>query len=138
LDEAMELFKLPKKIGSFEDAEMTVSISRFGPYIKHKNGFYSLKKTDDPITITESRAIELILEKREKDINKLIKEFPENKDVKVLKGRWGAYITVNKNNYKIPKDKAPDPETLTLADCLKIAEEQDKGETKKTKGKRKK
>ena len=136
LAEAMELFKLPKKVGSFEDDEMTVSISRFGPYIKHKSGFYSLKKTDDPITITESRAIELILEKREKDINKLIKEFPENQDVKVLRGRWGAYIAINKNNFKIPKDKAP--ETLTLADCLKIAAEQDKGETKKLKGKRKK
>jgi DNA topoisomerase-1 len=136
LNDALELFRLPKVIGNFEDAELVVSISRFGPYIKHNNGFYSLKKTDDPITITESRAIELILEKRDKDINKLIKEFPENKDVKVLRGRWGIYFCIGKNNYKIPKDKVP--EELTLNDCLKMAEAQDKGDVKKTKGRGKK
>jgi DNA topoisomerase-1 len=140
LAEALELFRLPKKIGTFEDSDMIVSISRFGPYIKHNNGFFSLKKTDDPITITESRAIELILEKRDKDINKLVKEFPENTDVKVLRGRWGIYIAIGKKNYKIPK--GTEPTSLTLADCLKIAEEQDKGETKTTakttRGKKKK
>jgi len=136
LNEALELFKLPKKIGSFEDTELIVSVSRFGPYVKHNNGFYSLKKTDDPTTITESRAIELILEKRDKDNNKLVKEFSENKDVKVLRGRWGIYISIGKNNYKIPKGKVP--EDLTLADCLKIAEEQDKTQTVKPKRKAKK
>jgi DNA topoisomerase-1 len=95
-----------------------------------------LKKTDDPTTITESRAIELILEKRDKDNNKLVKEFSENKDVKVLRGRWGIYISIGKNNYKIPKGKVP--EDLTLADCLKIAEEQDKTQTVKPKRKAKK
>lgn len=136
LEDALELFRLPKIIGNFEDSEMVVSVSRFGPYIKHKNGFYSLKKTDDPITITEHRAIELIREKREKDINKLVKEFPENKDVKILRGRWGMYFAIGKNNYKIPKGK--DAEKLTLADCLEIAEEQDKDGSKKVKGKKKK
>jgi len=136
LNEALELFKLPKKIGNFEDSELIVSVSRFGPYVKHNNGFYSLKKTDDPTTITESRAIELILEKRDKDNNKLVKEFSENKDVKVLRGRWGIYISIGKNNYKIPKGKVP--EDLTLADCLKIAEEQDETQTAKPKRKAKK
>ena len=139
LTDALELFKLPKPIGNFEDSEIVVSVSRFGPYVKHKNGFYSLKKTDDPTTITESRAIELILEKREKDSNKLVKEFSENKDVKILRGRWGIYFSIGKNNYKIPKGVVP--ESLTLADCLKIAEEQDKThpvKSIKSKGKSKK
>ena len=135
-DDAMELFKLPKKIGRFEDEDLIVSISRFGPYVKHKNQFYSLKKTDEPITLNESRAIELILEKREKDSNKLVKEFTENKEVKILRGRWGIYIAIGKNNYKIPKEKVP--ESLTLADCLKIAEEQNKTTEHKPKRKTKK
>jgi DNA topoisomerase I len=124
LDDALELFKLPKVVGNFEDTEIIVSVSRFGPYLKHQNSFYSLRKTDDPTTITESRAIELILEKRTKDINKLIKEFPDNEDVKVLKGRWGSYISAGKKNYKIPK--GTDPKLLTLEECLRIAAEQDK------------
>ncbi|MFH0866098.1 MAG: type I DNA topoisomerase [Bacteroidota bacterium] len=136
LAEALELFKLPKVIGTFEGADISVSVSRFGPYLKHLNGFFSLRKTDDPITITESRAIEIILEKRTKDINKLIKEFPENPDVKVLKGRWGIYISVSKNNYKIPK--GTDPKQLTLEDCLKIAEEQNKNPSVKNKARTKK
>jgi len=139
LEEALELFRLPKKVGVFEDTDMIVAISRFGPYIKHQNGFFSLKKTDDPITITESRAIELILEKREKEKNKLVKEFSENSEVKVLRGRWGIYFAIGKVNYKIPK--GVNPEALTLDDCLKIAKEQDGGETKSaktTKGKKKK
>jgi len=135
-DDAMELFKLPKKIGRFEDEDLIVSISRFGPYVKHKNQFYSLKKTDEPITLNESRAIELILEKREKDSNKLVKEFTENKEVKILRGRWGIYIAIGKNNYKIPREKVP--ESLTLADCLKIAEEQNKTTEHKPKRKTKK
>lgn len=124
LNDALELFKLPKAVGTFEGTDIIVSVSRFGPYIKHMNGFYSLRKSDDPTTITESRAIEIILEKRTKDINKLIKEFPENPEVKVLKGRWGIYISVNKSNYKIPK--GIDPKQLSLEDCMKIAEEQNK------------
>jgi len=135
-DDAMELFKLPKTIGSFEESELIVSVSRFGPYIKHKNGFYSLKKGDDPTTITESEAIELIQEKRKKESNRLIKDFPENTEVKVLNGRWGAYFSIGKSNFKIPK--GVDPQQLSLEDCLKIAAGQQKDEPKKTKGKRKK
>lgn len=124
LQDALELFKLPKKIGTFEESDIIVSVSRFGPYIKHQNGFYSLRKTDDPTTITESQAIELIIEKRTKDINKIVKEFPDNPEVKVLKGRWGIYISINKTNYKIPK--GTDPKQLTLENCLRIAEDQSK------------
>jgi DNA topoisomerase-1 len=81
----------------------------------------SVKKEDDPFTLTKERAIEIILAKREADANKLIKSYPENAEVLVLNGRWGPYISISKNNCKIPK--GIDPTALTLEDCLKFAEE---------------
>ncbi|HET6243248.1 MAG: type I DNA topoisomerase [Bacteroidetes bacterium] len=121
LEDALELFKLPRQIGQFEDNEMTVSIGRFGPYIKHKSAFYSLKKEDDPYSIEQDRAIELIEAKRKADKEKVIKTFDANKEVQILNGRWGPYISIGKNNFKIPKEK--EPTSLTLEECLKIAAE---------------
>jgi DNA topoisomerase-1 len=118
LDEALSMFRLPRAVGQFEDAEMIVAIGRFGPYIKHQNQFFSLAKTDDPFTIAEERAIELIINKRNKDQERLIKEFKEDPSVLILKGRYGAYIAKDKKNYRIPKGESP--ETLTLDDCLEI------------------
>ncbi len=135
LSDVLTLFSLPRNVGVFEDAEMTVAIGRFGPYVKHKSTFYSLAKSDDPYTIVTERAIEVILEKRKKESEKLIKEFKENKEVKVLNGRFGAYLAIGKLNYKLPKDVIP--EALTLKECLKIAEEtpasKPKGFQRKTK-----
>jgi DNA topoisomerase-1 len=119
LEEAMNLFKLPRVVGVFEDKEMKVAIGRFGPYILHNDTFTSIPKTDDPYTISADRAVELILAKRQADLEKIIKEFPEQPLVRVLKGRWGPYIAVGKQNVKIPKDRTPD--SLTLADCLTLA-----------------
>jgi DNA topoisomerase-1 len=119
LEEALELFKLPKKIGVFEDKEMTVAIGKFGPYIRHNSAFYSLPKEIDPLDVTEEKAIELILEKRKKDVEKLIKAFDEDPTVKVLNGRWGPYIEYGKLNIKIPKGK--DPLTLTFEECKALA-----------------
>jgi DNA topoisomerase I len=121
LEQALELFKLPRTIGSFEDEEMIAAIGRFGPYIRHKGQFFSLAKTDDPFSISEERAAEIIVNKRNKEKEKTIREFAEDKTVRVLKGRFGAYISWNKENYKIPKGKAP--EALTLEDCRKIIED---------------
>ena len=121
LDEALELFKLPRSLGNYEDSEVIVSTGRFGPYVRHKSAFCSLAKTDDPMTIDLERAIVLITEKRRKEMEKTIREFSENKDMKILNGRYGAYISYKKQNYKIPKSK--DPEELTLEDCLHIVKE---------------
>jgi DNA topoisomerase-1 len=121
LDEALELFKLPRSLGDYEDSEVIVSTGRFGPYVRHKSAFYSLAKTDDPMTIVLERAVELITEKRRKETEKTIREFSENTDMKILNGRYGAYISYKKRNYKIPKSK--DPEELTLEDCLHIVKE---------------
>jgi DNA topoisomerase-1 len=119
LEQALELFKLPRLAGSFENAEMQVALGRFGPYIKHKSAFYSLRKEDDPMTVSEERCIELILAKRKADSEKLIKSFDEHPAVQILNGRWGPYLAIYKENYKLPKDK--DPKSLTFEDCLAIA-----------------
>jgi DNA topoisomerase-1 len=118
-EEAQDLFKLPRTVGEFEDKEMVVAIGRFGPYVRHNGIFVSLKKEDDPMTITADRAIELIKAKRQADIDKYIKSFPENPAVQLLNGRWGPYLVIDKNNYKLPK--GTDAAALTLQECLDIA-----------------
>lgn len=137
LEEALELFKLPRTIGQFEDAEMQVNIGRFGPYVKHQGKFYSLEKEDDPMSINSDRAIELILAKRERDANRMIKTFDGEPDLEVLNGRWGPYIHYKKKNYRIPKNQ--DASALSLEDCMKLIEEQKSAPKKKgAKGGRKK
>jgi DNA topoisomerase-1 len=132
LEEALELFKLPRTIGQYEDSDVIVSIGRFGPYIRHKSAFYGLKKdVDDPYTITLDRAIQLMEEKREADKNKIIKIFEGKDEVRVLNGHWGPYISYQKKNYKIPK--TTDPQSLSLEDCMKIIE---KGPSKARKGRK--
>jgi DNA topoisomerase-1 len=118
-EEAQDLFKLPRTVGEFEDKEMVVAIGRFGPYVRHNGIFVSLKKEDDPMTVTADRTIELIKAKRQADIDKYIKSFPENPEVQLLNGRWGPYLVIDKNNYKLPK--GTDAAALTLQECLDIA-----------------
>lgn len=120
LEDALELFKLPRTVGQFEDKEIVAAIGRFGPYIRHDGKFVSLRKEQDPMTISEEEAIELIQEKREKDANKYIKTFDEDENVQVLNGRYGPYIKFGKKNVKIPKEKKP--EELTYEECKELAE----------------
>lgn len=123
LDEALELFKLPRTLGEYEGKTVTVAIGRFGPYVRHDGKFISLeKKVDDPYSVELPRAIELIEGKREKDLNALVKTFDENPEVKILNGRWGPYISYKKGNYKIPKNS--DAAMLTLDDCMKLIEKE--------------
>ncbi len=119
LEEALDLFKLPKKVGSFEDLDMTVAIGKFGPYIRHNNAFYSLPKEVDPFDVDEAQAIEIIADKRKRDAEKLIKVFEENPEARIENGRWGPYIKFGKLNIKIPKDKTP--ESLTYAEVAELA-----------------
>lgn len=121
LQEALSLLSFPKLIGNYQGAEIVAGLGRFGPYIRHESKFYSLKKTDNPITLTLSRAIEIIIEKISKIENSTIKEFAENPGVRIIKGRFGPYISMNKNNYKIPKEY--NPADLSIEDCKRIAEE---------------
>jgi DNA topoisomerase-1 len=135
LEDALELFKLPRQLGEFEGKEMTVAIGRFGPYIRHDGSFYSLPKTDDPLSVTAERAISIIEEKREAEKNKVIAVLGEQNEYQVLNGRFGPYFTYEKNNYKIPK--SIDPKTLTADKCRELVEQQGTVKPKK-KGFRKK
>ncbi|HAH59593.1 MAG TPA: DNA topoisomerase I, partial [Bacteroidales bacterium] len=132
LDDAMKLFDFPRSIGEYENAELTVAIGRFGPYVKHKSAFYSLAKTDDPTTVDAERAIEIIEEKRKKELEKTIKVFDEAPGVQVLNGRYGPYIAIGKNNYRIPK--GTDPAALTLEQCRQIAAKADAAPKTASKG----
>jgi len=118
LEDAMELFKLPRVVGEYENKEMVVAAGRFGPYVRHDGAFYSLTKMDDPMSITAERSIELIDAKRKKDSERVINHFNDN-EIQVLNGRWGPYIAANDKNYKIPKG-SKEAKELSLSDCLDI------------------
>ncbi|MDP2721316.1 MAG: type I DNA topoisomerase [Bacteroidales bacterium] len=120
-EEAIKLFDFPRNLGTYEDKEVTVAIGRFGPYVKFDGKFYSLKKDDNPAEILLDRAIEIILEKQKAEREKLIKKFDQDEDVQLLNGRYGPYLVIKKQNYKLPK--GTDPATLTLEECYKIAED---------------
>jgi DNA topoisomerase I len=131
-EEALSLFKLPRTLGVFEDQDIIIGVGKFGPYARHNNKFYSLDdNTDDPFSITLERSIEVIEKKREEDKNKIISTFSENKDLQVLNGRWGPYISLGRKNYKIPRSKKP--EELGYEDCMQIIKQA--GEAKKNKKK---
>jgi len=121
LEDALILFNLPRSVGKFEEQEIFAGIGKFGPYIRHQNKFYSLKKgNDNPITITLDDAIALINEKRDREQKKVIKLFPEDNDLQILNGRWGPYIHYQKENFRIPKNVKP--EELTKEQCIEIIE----------------
>ncbi len=123
MDEAMQLFKLPRELGETEEGEpVSTNIGRFGPYVKFGSKYASLKtkEGDDPYTITLERALELVREKKEFEANREIKVF-EGTDIKILRGRYGPYITDGIKNARIPKD-IEDPETLDLATCQDLIE----------------
>ncbi|MDH3419780.1 MAG: DNA topoisomerase I [Gammaproteobacteria bacterium] len=116
-DEALDLFKLPRKLGETPDGEpVSASIGRFGPYVRYGTKFVSISG-DDPYTIELPRALELIEEKKIADANRIIQDFPEA-EIQVLNGRYGPYVTNGKKNAKIPKDR--DPSALTLEECQEL------------------
>ncbi len=121
LADALELMKMPRDMGLFEEKQMTINIGRFGPYVLHDKKFVSIPKGEDPYTVTSQRAIELIQAKREADANRLIKSFASegNTEIEILNGRFGPYIKAGKKNVKIPKGK--EPKDLTLEECITLA-----------------
>ncbi len=118
LEEALGLFRLPRTVGTFEGKEIIASVGRYGPYLRHDNSFYSIPDSDDPHTITEERAIEIILEKREQDRNRVLRTFDEDPGLQILNGRWGPYIKYNDKNYRIPRNRKA--EELTYEECMEI------------------
>ena len=117
LEEALDLFKLPRELGQTpEGEEVVAAIGRFGPYIRYGSKFVSLKDAD-PHEVTLEHALKLVAEKKEFDANRIIKTF-EGTDVQVLRGRYGPYITDGHKNARIPKDR--EPESLTRAECEEL------------------
>ena len=134
LEEALELFKLPRTIGEYEGHMVSVGVGRFGPYILHNKVYVSLPKTIDPMEVTLEEAEQLIEEKRAKEASRHIKKFEEEPELEILNGRFGPYISYKGSNYKIPKDIVP--QDLSLKSCLdiiKLQEEKAKSDTPKKK-----
>ena len=121
-DEAMELFKLPRNLGQFEDTDVTVNIGRFGPYIAHDKKFYSLGKEFDPYTITLEEATPIVVEKRAAKEERTIKVFEKEK-IQLLKGPYGPYIKQGLRNYKIPKEQQENVAALTIDEVKKMIED---------------
>jgi DNA topoisomerase-1 len=134
LEEALELFKLPRVVGSFEEKEIVAAIGRFGPYLRHDGKFYALKKEYDPHSISEVESIEVIKAKRLADAEKFIRTFEENSEIQILNGRWGPYLKAGKKNIRIPKDT--DINSMTYEDCLKLIGEKGISATKTSKKKK--
>ena len=122
MEEAMELFRLPRNIGSFENEDITVNIGRFGPYAQHAGQFYSLKKEMDPYTVELGEVIPLIEDKRKAKLESEIKIFEKEK-IRILKGPYGPYIKQGLRNYKIPKEKTEQAAALTIEEVKAIIEE---------------
>jgi DNA topoisomerase-1 len=119
LEEALELFKLPRDLGYTPDGEeVSAGIGRFGPYIRYGSKFVSLKDAD-PHTVTLSQALEVVAAKKQADLDRILRTF-EGTDVQILKGRWGPFISDGKKNARMPKDREPD--SMTLEECLAALE----------------
>ena len=135
-DEAMELFKLPRALGLFEEEEVTVNIGRFGPYAAHSKKFYSLNKEMDPYTVTLEELSPMIAEKRKAKDERTIKVFEKEK-IQLLRGPYGPYIKQGLRNFKLTKEQQEKVETLTIEEVKEIIEELKKNPPRKTARKKK-
>ena len=130
LEEALDLFKLPRTLGELEGKEVSVGNGRFGPYVRCDNQFVSIPKPMDPLSITLEEAVRLIREKQDAAAKRVIKTFPENPDLQILNGKYGPYISYEGKNYKIPD--SIDASFLNMEACFKVIElQKEKAETRK-------
>ncbi|MBQ7471097.1 MAG: type I DNA topoisomerase [Prevotella sp.] len=120
LEEALELFRLPRTIGKYEGEDVVIGAGRFGPYVLHKKKYVSLPTTDDPLTVTLERAVELIAEKRKQDQQRHLKSFIEDSKLEVMNGRFGPYIAYDGKNYRLPKALQANAAELSYEQCMEI------------------
>ena len=120
LEEALELFTLPRVIGQYQGADVTIGAGRFGPYILHNKKYVSLPKTEDPHTVTIETAISLIEQKQQQEQQRHLKQFAEDAKMEVLNGRYGPYIAYDGKNYRLPKAKHAKAADLTYEECMEI------------------
>jgi DNA topoisomerase-1 len=126
LEEAMELFKLPRTLGEYESAPVVIGTGRFGPYVLHQKKYASLPKDADPMTVTLEEAIKLINDKRQQETKKHLKFFPDDLKLEVLDGRYGPYLAYDGKNYRLPKNLHAKAAELTYEECMAIIEKQKK------------
>ena len=122
LEEALELFKLPRTLGTYEGSPVIIGAGRFGPYVLHEKKYTSLPKDENPLTITIETAIQLIEEKKKEETQKHVKSFLEDPKLEVLNGRYGPYLTYDGKNYRLPKAMHEKAAELTYDECMKIIE----------------
>ncbi len=120
LEEALELFRLPREVGEYEGEVVTIGTGRFGPYVLHKKKFVSIPKTQDPLTITLEEAVALINDSRKVEEQRHLKTFDEDPKLEVMNGRYGPYIAYDGKNYRLPKAMHPKAAELTYEECMKI------------------
>lgn len=136
LEEALDLFKLPRTLGEFEGTEVSVGAGRFGPYILHDKKYVSIPAGKDPLSITLDEAVTLIQEKRKAEEERHLKTFEEEPELEILNGRYGPYLAYKGKNYRLPKNLAEKARDLSLEECMEVIKEQDEKPAKTTKGKR--
>ena len=120
LEEALELFKLPREVGEFEGAPVTIGTGRFGPYVLHKKKYVSIPKDIDPMEITQEEAVALIEESRKAEKQRHLKTFEEDPKLEVMNGRYGPYLSYDGKNYRLPKNLHEKAENLTYEQCMEI------------------
>lgn len=136
LEEALDLFKLPRTLGEFEGTEVSVGAGRFGPYILHDKKYVSIPAGKDPLSITLDEAVTLIQEKRKAEEERHLKTFTEEPELEILNGRYGPYLAYKGKNYRLPKNLAEKARDLSLEECLEVIKEQDEKPAKTTRSKR--
>ena len=120
LDEALQLFGLPRTVGEYEGHNVVIGAGRFGPYVLHNRKYVSLPKTEDPYTVSLETAVALIEEHRKQEAQRHIKLFEEDDKMEVLNGRYGPYIAYDGKNYRLPKAKHATAGDLTYEECMAI------------------
>ena len=125
LDEALELFKLPRDLGQYEGSSVTIGAGKYGPYVQHQGKYVSMPKDANPLAITLNEAVALIQQKRKEDAEKHLRVFAEDSEMEIMRGRFGAYLYYKGNNYHLSKAQQAEYETLTYEQCLAIIEAQE-------------
>ena len=124
LDEALDLFSLPRTVGSYENSDVVIGTGRFGPYVLHDKKYVSLPKEADPMTISIEECIQLIEDKRKQETQRHLKSFEEDPKLEVLNGRYGPYLAYDGKNYRLPKAMHAKAAELTLEECMHVIEEE--------------
>ena len=131
LEEALELFKLPRTVGQYEGSDVVIGAGRFGPYVLHNKKYVSLPKGEDPMAVTLEQAVSLITEKRRQEEERHLKTFEEDAKLEVLNGRYGPYIAYDGKNYRMPKAMHDRARELTYAECMEIVNAAPETKTKR-------